>query len=140
MADIPASSSLGAHGARPPTVLVVDDDEGVTTFFATLLARNGYVVDVAHDGPSALTSALNTPPDVVLLDVMIPGLDGFEICRRLKREPGTRLTPIILVTALSAREQRIEGLEAGADEFLTKPVDTHERYCQVEAAAGSVGR
>jgi len=135
MADIPASSSLGAHGARPPTVLVVDDDEGVTTFFATLLARNGYVVDVAHDGPSALTSALNTPPDVVLLDVMIPGLDGFEICRRLKREPGTRLTPIILVTALSGREQRIEGLEAGADEFLTKPVDTHELLTRVRALA-----
>jgi len=116
---------------RTPLVLIVDDDPRVTAFFERLLTREGYVVTIAHDGASALTSVTEHPPDVVLLDVMIPGLDGFEICRRLKREPGTRLTPIILVTALSAHEDRIRGLEAGADEFLTKPVDTHELLTRV---------
>ena len=112
-------------------VLVVDDDPQVTTYFDRLLTRQGYVVTTAHDAASALTSVTERPPDVVLLDVMIPDLNGFEICRRLKREPGTRLTPVVLVTALSAHEDRIKGLEAGADEFLTKPVDTNELLTRV---------
>jgi putative two-component system response regulator len=112
-------------------VLVVDDDPGVTRYFDRLLSRQGYAVTTAHDAASALKSVTERPPDVVLLDVMIPDLDGLEVCRRLKREPGTRLTPIILVTALSAHEDRIKGLEAGADEFLTKPVDTHELLTRV---------
>jgi putative two-component system response regulator len=116
-------------------VLVVDDEPSVTSFLARLLVREGYVVNTAHDGPSALTSIAEHPPDVVLLDVMVPGLDGFEVCRRLKREPGTRLMPVVLVTALSAREDRIKGLEAGADEFLTKPVDTHELLTRVRSLA-----
>lgn len=114
-------------------VLVVDDDARVTALFERLLSRDGYAVTIANDGESALRLVTEHPPDVVLLDVMIPGLDGFEICRRLKREPGTRLTPIILVTALSAQGDRIAGLEAGADEFLTKPVDTHELLARVRS-------
>lgn len=116
-----------------PTVLVVDDEPSVTTPFARLLTREGYTVHVAHDGTSALAMVATHPPDVVLLDVMMRGLDGFEICRRLKRDPQTRLTPIVLVTALSVREQRIEGLEAGADDFLTKPVDAHELLARVRS-------
>lgn len=112
-------------------VLVVDDDPRVTAYFERLLAREGYAVTIANDASSALTSVTEQPPDVILLDVMIPDLDGFEICRRLKREPGTRLTPVVLVTALSAQEDRIKGLEAGADEFLTKPVDTQELLTRV---------
>lgn len=112
-------------------VLLVDDDPRVTAYFERLLTREGYAVTIANDAATALTSIAEQPPDVVLLDVMIPDLDGLEICRRLKREPGTRLTPIILVTALSAQEDRIKGLEAGADEFLTKPVDTHELLARV---------
>ena len=135
MVEVPASLSLGSYAPGPLTVLVVDDDEGVTTFFARLLVSEGYTVEIAHDGPSALTAAANNPPDVVLLDVMIPGIDGFEICRRFKRDADTRLTPIILVTGLSAREQRMEGLEAGADEFLTKPVDRHELLTRVRSLA-----
>jgi putative two-component system response regulator len=118
---------------KRPAVLVVDDEPSVTTLFARLLAREGYAVDVAHDGPSALIAVANHPPDIVLLDVKMSGLDGFEICRRLKRDPQTRLTPIVLVTGLNAREQRIEGLEAGADDFLTKPVDTHELLTRVRS-------
>jgi putative two-component system response regulator len=114
-------------------VLIVDDEPSVRMLFARLLAREGYQVDIAHDGLSALTAVARRPPDVVLLDVMMNGLDGFEICRRLKRDSRTRLTPIVLVTGLNAREQRIEGLEAGADDFLTKPVDTHELLVRVRS-------
>jgi putative two-component system response regulator len=117
--------------AKAPHVLIVDDNPRVTAFFERLLTREGYAVTMAHDGASALNSVSEHPPDVVLLDVIIPDIDGFEICRRLKREPGTRLTPTILVTALSDHDDRIKGLEAGADEFLTKPVDTHELLTRV---------
>jgi putative two-component system response regulator len=112
-------------------VLVVDDDEHVAGLFARLLGTEGYAVEVAQDGPAALQAVANHPPDVMLLDVLIPGLDGFEVCRRLKREPVTRLLPVILVTGLTDRTQRIEGLEAGADDFLTKPVDTQELLARV---------
>jgi putative two-component system response regulator len=133
MAESLAVPPLPAHPSTPPTVLLVDDEESVTRVFARLLAREGYAVAVAHDGPSAIITVANNPPDVILLDVMIPGLDGFEICRRLKRDPQTRLTPIVLVTALNAREHRIQGVEAGADDFLTKPVDTHELLARVRS-------
>jgi DNA-binding response OmpR family regulator len=85
------------------------------------------------DGPSALTAVAKQAPDVVLLDVGIPGLDGFEVCRRLRRETATRLTPIVFVTGQNAREPRIEGLAAGADDFLTKPVDTLELLTRVRS-------
>jgi putative two-component system response regulator len=118
---------------RRPTVLVVDDDDAVTTMFARILSREGYAVDIAHDGPAALVAIAAHPPDVVMMDVMMPGLDGLALCRRLKRDPQMRLTPVVLVTALSAREHRIEGLEAGADDFLSKPVDTHELLARVHS-------
>jgi len=109
-----------------PRVLVVDDDERVTSYFERLLEKDGCIVTVAADGPSALEAVTRNAPDLILLDVVIPGLDGFEVCRRLRREPATRLTPIILITGLGEHDRKIEGLEAGADDFLTKPVDTQE--------------
>jgi putative two-component system response regulator len=114
-------------------VLVVDDDDHVTGLFARLLTAEGYAVEVAQDGPAALQAVADHPPDVMLLDVIIPGLDGFEVCRRLKRESVTRLLPVILVTGLTERTQRIEGLEAGADDFLTKPVDKQELLTRVRS-------
>jgi putative two-component system response regulator len=118
--------------SRPlPKVLIVDDDEGVTRLFSRALRSQGYAVQVAHDGPSALFAVRDDPPDVVLLDVVIPTPDGYEVCRRLKRDPATRLLPVVLVTGLTEREQRIEGLKAGADDFLSKPVDLHELLARV---------
>jgi DNA-binding response OmpR family regulator len=111
---------------QPEKVLVVDDDEGITQLFTRGLRPHGYAVQVAHDGPSALSAVREDPPDVVLLDVMMPAFDGYEVCRRLKRDPATRLLPVVLITALTERAQRIEGLKAGADDFLSKPVDMHE--------------
>jgi putative two-component system response regulator len=114
-------------------VLVVDDEAGVRSFFLRLLGDEGYTVDFATDGPSALTAVAKQAPDVVLLDVGLPGLDGFEVCRRLRCEASTRLTPIVFVTGQNAREHRIEGLAAGADDFLTKPVDTLELLARVRS-------
>lgn len=116
-------------------MLVVDDDEGVRTFFARLLSADGYAVDFAGDGPTALELVKTTLPDVVLLDLNIPEIDGFEVCRRLKADAATRLTPVIIVTGLNAREERVKGLNAGADDFLTKPVDTAELLARVRSAA-----
>src|SRR5438094_1872411 len=129
------AGASAAHESLPKraTVLVVDDEEQVRSFFLRLLNDEGYIVEIAVDGPSALTAVAQHPPDVVLLDVGLPELDGFEVCRRLKREAATRLTPIIFVTALHEREQRVEGLAAGADDFLTKPVDIHELLARVRS-------
>src|SRR5262249_57034247 len=102
-------------------VLVVDDVDGNVRLVASVLEPHGYVVSSVSDGESALGEIHRTQPDLILLDVMMPGLDGFEACRQLKADPETRLIPVVLVTALRDRHNRIHGLEAGADDFITKP-------------------
>jgi two-component system cell cycle response regulator len=104
-------------------ILVVDDIEANVRLLEAKLAAEYYDVSVAYDGPTALDKAAAELPDIVLLDVMMPGLDGFEVCRRLKADPTTRHIPVVLVTALDGRRDRLSGLEAGADDFLTKPID-----------------
>ena len=104
-------------------ILVVDDIEANVRLLQAKLQAEYYDVLVASSGPEALAMAAEESPDLVLLDVMMPGMDGFEVCRRLKNDPETRHIPVVLVTALDGRGDRITGLEAGADEFLTKPVD-----------------
>ncbi len=115
------------------SVLVVDDDADVQRFFVRLLTGEGYNVHVAVDGVAALAAITALTPDVVLLDVNMPGLDGFEVCRRVRQDPSTRLTPIVFVTGLNAQAERVEGLAAGADDFLTKPFDTHELLARVRS-------
>ena len=98
--------------------------------------KHGYGVTIATAGPAAVEAIALDPPDVILLDVVLPGAeDGFSICRRLKNDPATRLTPLILITALSDHDSRIKGLAAGADDFLTKPVDTQELLARVGSLA-----
>ncbi|MBP8247788.1 MAG: PleD family two-component system response regulator, partial [Phenylobacterium sp.] len=92
-----------------------------------------YEVLIAYDGPTALAIAAKEKPDIVLLDVMMPGMDGFQVCRRLKDDPETRHVPVVLVTALDGRADRIAGLEAGADEFLTKPIDDVMLFARVRS-------
>ena len=120
-------------GAR---VLVVDDDPSVSRLLERLLTTEGYSVCVAVDAASALEAVASHNPDVILLDVVFPGGDGFALCQTLKRDAATRLTPVILVTGLTDRESRIKGRQAGADDFLTKPVDAQELLARV----GSVAR
>src|SRR5690606_3812848 len=102
--------------------VVADAPINVRLLQAKLTAEYFDVV-TASDGPSALEVMATEPPDIVLLDVMMPGMTGFEVCRRIKANPRWTHIPVVMVTALDLPEDRVEGLEAGADEFLTKPVD-----------------
>jgi putative two-component system response regulator len=117
------------------SVLVVDDEQPVRGFLQRVLTGAGFAVDTAFDVPSALDLIHSRPPDVVLLDVNLPGPSGLDLCRRLRQNRATRLTPVILVTGMTDRATRVEGLDAGADDFLTKPVDTLEMLARVRSLA-----
>ncbi len=115
------------------TVVVVDDTDVTAEVLRRHLVADGHTVEVAHDGPSGLEAVRRVSPDLVLLDVMMPGMNGFELCRRLKLDPVTRLTPVVLITSLDGRDDRLEGVEAGADDFLTKPIDVRQLRARVRA-------
>ncbi|MDP1738273.1 MAG: PleD family two-component system response regulator [Caulobacter sp.] len=114
-------------------ILVVDDIEANVKLLEAKLAAEYYEVLTAYDGPTALAIAASESPDIILLDVMMPGMDGFAVCRRLKDDPITRHIPVVLVTALDGRSDRIAGLDAGADEFLTKPIDDVMLFARVRS-------
>ncbi len=107
-------------------ILIVDDHESNRKLLTTFLGQEGYCCETARDGETALQMMAEIKPDIVLLDIMMPGLDGFEVARRLKSQESTRHIPIIMLTALNDRESRIKGLNAGAEEFLNKPFDQLE--------------
>jgi class 3 adenylate cyclase len=109
-----------------PLILAVDDEPANLALLGKLLAQQGYDVVEATDGPSALGAVAEHEPDLVCLDVMMPGLDGIEVCQRLRRQPEHVGLPILLLTALDRREDKARGLEAGANDFLTKPFDHAE--------------
>src|SRR5690606_28018331 len=108
------------------TVLVADDQPENADLLARLLRRDGYTVVVTNDARDVLDLVARTEPDLILLDVLMPGANGFEICRALKHSPETRLIPVVLITALRDAESRLEGIRAGADDFLSKPFSAPE--------------
>lgn len=114
-----------------PRVLAVDDHPVNLELLREYLAGTGCEFLVAYDGVAALEAVARDRPDLVLLDVVMPRLDGIEVCRRIKADPANRLLPVVLVTSLSRVEDRIRGFEAGADDFLTKPLDRRELMARV---------
>src|SRR5215218_9920254 len=105
-------------------VLVIDDESRNVMLLQDLLEARGYQVFTASDGEGGLVLAGEQNPDVVLLDVMMPRLSGLDLCRRLKAESSTAMIPVLLVTALDAREDRLAGIGAGASDFINKPIDS----------------
>jgi putative two-component system response regulator len=122
-----------SHVPRRSRVLVADDTESVRSLFQKLLVADGHDVVSAADGAAALDAVHQHHPDVILLDITMPRIDGLEVCRRLKADPATRLTPVVLVTGQTDLSDRIRGIEAGADEFLSKPVHPHELRARVRS-------
>ena len=119
---------------RPATILMVDDEARNLELLEALLLPEGYRLLQARSGEEALAVVTAERPDLILLDVMMPRLDGFEVCRRLKANPPTRFIPVVMVTSLRDVEDRIRGIEVGADDFLSKPVNRHELLTRVRAS------
>ena len=113
--------------------MIVDDEPVVAEVLRRLLVKEGYQADVFNDGQAALEALPDMRPHVVLLDVNMPGLSGIDVCRRLKQDTAHRLTPVVMVTGQAQRDARLEGLEAGADDFLAKPVDPQELMIRVRS-------
>lgn len=116
-----------------PKVLVIDDHSSSRMTAVALLSVEGYEVLEADSGPAGLKRVIEGNPDLILLDVMMPGMDGFEVCRRLKEDEQTRLIPVVFITALNDRRSRIMGIEVGADDFISKPFDRLELSARVKS-------
>jgi pilus assembly protein CpaE len=114
-------------------ILIVDDDHDTLKLIGLVLERRGYQVSVADNGRLALELAAGGPPDLILLDIMMPEMDGLEVTRRLRLAPATQRTPIILFSAKSREADRLAGFKAGADDYLSKPTQPSELIIRIEA-------
>ena len=117
-------------GAR---ILVVDDTPANVKLLVDVLGAKGYVPSAAASGEEALALIEAQPPDLVLLDIMMPGLSGYDVCRRIRANPATALLPVVLCTSLDPKQERINGIEAGADDFIPKPINQAELFARVKS-------
>ncbi len=114
-------------------ILVVDDTPANVKLFTDLLSAKGYAVTSATNGEDALSSIAASPPDLVVLDIMMPGISGYDVCRKIRENPATALLPVVLATSLDPNQERVKGIEAGADDFLSKPVNQAELFARVRS-------
>jgi two-component system, sensor histidine kinase and response regulator len=128
-----AAASVPPTAVQRPRILVIDDDEVNLQLLQVQLGASDYDVRLARGGSAGLVAALKEPPDLILLDVLMPGLDGYDIVGRLKSATSTRVVPVLLLTSLDARREKLRGLQAGADDFLTRPIDTSELLARVRS-------
>ncbi len=117
-------------------VLVVDDEPNIVLSLEFLMKKAGFEVEVARNGQEALAAIARQPPDVLLLDVMMPEMDGFEVCERLRADPRGRATKVVMLTARGRDSERQRGLALGADAYVTKPFSTRELVARVKAMLG----
>ncbi len=114
-------------------ILVVDDTPANVKLLVDVLTAKGYAASSAVNGEEALAKIAAQPPDLVLLDIMMPGLSGYDVCRRIRANPETALLPVVLCTSLDPQQERINGIEAGADDFVSKPVNQQELFARVKS-------
>jgi two-component system, sensor histidine kinase and response regulator len=131
--DLATVSPVVPPASTPPTVLVVDDEPDNCEMLTLLLTAKGFTVVTAADGAAALETVTASPPDVILLDVMMPILDGFQVCQQLKAQSSTLFIPVVLLTALHSTKDRIRGAAAGADDFISKPFDDVELTTRIKS-------
>ena len=124
---------MSTPASAPAKILVVDDTPQNVKLLADLLRAKGYTVATASAGPEALELVETERPDIVLLDVMMPGMTGYEVCQKIRANPATGILPVVMVTALDPAQERIKGLDAGADDFLSKPVNHAELLARVRS-------
>jgi len=136
--ELPLDTPLTPREA--PIILIVDDEEDILELLAYNLEREGYQTLVAKDGQKAINVAKSTNPDLILLDVMMPNVDGIEACVRLREHPTLRNVPILFLTARTEDADYVSGLDAGADVYLTKPISVPVLLSQIRAALRSSGR
>ena len=117
----------------PEKILVVDDDLDTLRLVGLMLQHQGYRINAANSGIQAIAMAQTDKPDLILLDIMMPDMDGYEVARKLRSDPATNAIPIIMFTAKTQVDDKVEGFEAGADDYLTKPTQPRELFAHVKA-------